>query len=34
MFDLDHKIAFVNNKITIAAYLYAQAAIIDFIEQN
>ena len=29
---MDHKNAFVNNKITIADYLYAQAANIDYIE--
>ena len=29
---LDHKIAFINNKITIADYLYAYAANIDYIE--
>ena len=30
--DLDHKNAFINNKITLADYPYAQAANIDYIE--
>ena len=29
---MDHKNAFVNNKITLADYLYAQSAYIDNIE--
>ena len=30
--DPDHKIAFINNEITKADYLYVQAANIDYIE--